>query len=99
MTAPLVPRTRARIAEPDEAISADELQLATRNSGLPLEALRYDVTPIGLHYLLVHYDIPFIDETSWRLEIDGHVERVLSLDLPTLRERPRHTVGVTLECA
>ena len=63
----------ARIADPDEAVSFDELQLATRNHGLPLEALRYDVTPIGLHYLLVHYDIPAVDPASWRLTIDGHV--------------------------
>ena len=25
---------------------------------MPLEALRWDVTPVGLHYLLTHYDIP-----------------------------------------
>ena len=25
---------------------------------MPLEALRWDVTPIGLHYLLTHFDIP-----------------------------------------
>ena len=51
----------ARVAAADEAISADELQLAARNHGLPLEALRFDVTPTGLHYLLTHYDIPVID--------------------------------------
>src|SRR5664279_88797 len=39
-------------AAPDEALSLDELQLAARNHGMPLEALRYDVTPAGLHYLL-----------------------------------------------
>ena len=48
----------SRLAEPDEGISAEELQLAARNHGMPLEALRYDVTPAGLHYLLIHYDIP-----------------------------------------
>ena len=34
---------------------------------MPLEALRYDVTPVGLHYLLVHYDIPATDPPGWRL--------------------------------
>jgi hypothetical protein len=42
-------------------ISRDELQLAARNHGMPLEALRYDVTPVGLHYLLIHFDIPAAD--------------------------------------
>ena len=45
----------------------DEVALATRNSGMPLEALRYDVTPAGLHYLLIHFDIPAIDAASWKL--------------------------------
>ena len=40
-----------------EPVSVEELQLAARNHGMPLEALRWDVTPVGLHYLLVHYDI------------------------------------------
>ena len=35
----------ARIAGPSEDVSLAELQLAARNHGLPLEALRYDVTP------------------------------------------------------
>ena len=39
-------------------ISLEELQLAARNHGMPLEALRYPITPAGLHYLLIHYDIP-----------------------------------------
>ena len=41
-----------------EAVTPTELQLAARNHGFPLEALRHDVTPAGLHYLLIHYDIP-----------------------------------------
>jgi hypothetical protein len=51
-------RGRARIAEPGEGIGLDELALATRNHGMPLEALRYDVTPPGLHYVLTHYASP-----------------------------------------
>ncbi|MDP9319460.1 MAG: sulfite oxidase, partial [Actinomycetota bacterium] len=39
----------SRLAEPEEGISAEELQLAARNHGMPLKALRYDVTPPGLH--------------------------------------------------
>ena len=60
---------------------------------MPLEALRFDVTPIGLHYLLTHYDIPVVDPSSWRLEIDGWVERPLSLSLDELRARPAHRAG------
>jgi DMSO/TMAO reductase YedYZ molybdopterin-dependent catalytic subunit len=82
-----------------EPISLEELQLAARNHGLPLEALRWDVTPLGLHYLLTHYDIPDVDADTWRLEVDGLVERPLSLTLDELRSRPSVELAVTMECA
>ncbi|MFN8178879.1 MAG: sulfite oxidase [bacterium] len=86
-------------APTDGPLTLEELQLAARNRGLPLEALRYDVTPVGLHYLLVHFDIPAIDPREWRLAVGGNVRRALSLTLDDLRARPRHTALVTLECA
>jgi DMSO/TMAO reductase YedYZ molybdopterin-dependent catalytic subunit len=92
-------RTMPRIAEPGERVGLDELALATRNHGMPLEALRYDVTPPGLHYVLTHYDIPVVDPGTWRLEIAGAVERPLSLGLDDLRTRPTVTARVLLECA
>jgi DMSO/TMAO reductase YedYZ molybdopterin-dependent catalytic subunit len=89
----------SRVAADGEGIGADELALAARNHGMPLEALRYDVTPLGLHYLLTHYDIPDVDPTTYRLSLGGLVERPVSLSLEELRSRPRVTAAVTLECA
>lgn len=83
----------------DEGITPEELRLAARNHGMPMEVLREDVTPIGLHYLLTHYDIPAVDPTTWQLEVSGLVEQPLSLSLAELRERPAVTQDVTLECA
>ncbi|HUF39792.1 MAG TPA: sulfite oxidase [Anaerolineales bacterium] len=77
----------------------NEIQWAARNHGMPLEGLAYDVTPVGMHYLLIHFDIPNIDPSTWRLEIDGRVSRSLSLPLADLKSRPRITAPVTLECA
>jgi DMSO/TMAO reductase YedYZ molybdopterin-dependent catalytic subunit len=82
-----------------EGISLVELQLAARNHGMPLEALRWDVTPVGLHYLLTHYDIPEVDPGTWRLEVDGLVEEPVSLSLEDLRARPAVETAVTMECA
>lgn len=73
------------------------MQLATRNHGLPLEALRYPVTPVGLHYLLIHYDIPRVDPATWRLAVAG--ERTLELSLDELRARPVEELVSTMECA
>ena len=83
----------------DGPLTLEELQLAARNKGMPLEALRYDVTPVGLHYLLVHFDIPAIDPSDWRLRIGGNVRNALELSLDDLRKRPRVTTAVTMECA
>jgi DMSO/TMAO reductase YedYZ molybdopterin-dependent catalytic subunit len=89
----------SRLAGADEGISAQELALAARNHGMPLEALRYDVTPAGLHYLLIHYDIPLLDPDQWRLRVGGQVLRPVTLDLGALRAMPQHTVRCTMECA
>ena len=83
----------------DGPLTLEELQLAGRNRGMPLEALRYDITPTGLHYLLVHFDIPAVDATAWRLRLDGLVDRPLEISLADLRARPLRTLPVTLECA
>src|SRR5829696_4949959 len=80
-------------------LTLEELQLAGRNRGMPLEALRYDITPTGLHYLLVHFDIPAVEPATFRLRLGGLVRRPLELTLADLRARPRQTLPVTLECA
>jgi DMSO/TMAO reductase YedYZ molybdopterin-dependent catalytic subunit len=84
---------------PGEEITPAELRLATRNHGMPLEALRYPITPIGLHYLLIHYDIPRVDEAAWRLEVGGLVKRSLVLTIEDVRSRPRVAAAITFECA
>ena len=77
----------------------DELALASRNSGMPLEALRYDLTPAGLHYLLIHFDIPATDPATWQLRIEGLVSEPRSFSLAELQRMPASTVRVTMECA
>jgi sulfane dehydrogenase subunit SoxC len=81
------------------SISLEELQLAARNHGMPLEALRHEITPLGLHYLLTHYDIPAVDPAAWRLAVGGRVERELELSLDELKARDSVTAAITMECA
>jgi DMSO/TMAO reductase YedYZ molybdopterin-dependent catalytic subunit len=78
----------------------EEVGLANRNSGLPLEALRYDVTPVGMHFLLTHFDVPFVASAQdWHVEIAGRVRTPLSLSLADIQQFPAKTLRVTLECA
>jgi len=79
--------------------TAEEVALAARNRGMPLEALRHELTPSGLHYLLIHFDIPAADDSAWRLELRGLFQNSLSLGLEELRRMPAATLRVTLECA
>ena len=91
--------SRARLAGPDEGISAEELSLAARNHAMPMEAMRWDLTPVGLHYVLVHYDIPALDPAAWRLRVAGLDGSSAALSLADLAALPRRTVAVTMECA
>ena len=77
----------------------EELQLAFRNRGMPLEALRYPLTPTGMHYLLTHFDVPYVDAATWTLTIGGLVSKTLTLDVGAIRARPATTLAVTMECA
>src|SRR2546430_17089304 len=85
------------IESPD--ITPEELQLAVRNHSMPLEALRYAITPVGLHYLLIHFDIPTVDVADYELTVAGHVRTPLRFTLDQLAARPSTTLAVTLECA
>lgn len=87
-------------AHAGEAFAREEVGLANRNSGMPLEALRYDLTPVGLHYLLIHFDIPYVaSPETWRLRVTGRVRKPLELTLGAIKNLPQRTLRVTLECA
>ncbi|MBT8159988.1 MULTISPECIES: sulfite oxidase [Arthrobacter] len=93
-TAPIAPT-----APTSGPISREELQLASRNHALPLEMLNWPITPVGMHYLLVHFDVPHIDPVSWRLNIGGLVDHPHEYTLHDLQHRERRTYAVTMECA
>ena len=83
-----------------EGISLEELQLAARNHAMPLEALRWEITPVGLHYLLIHYDIPVgRSRETGGSRSTGSSSKPLSLSLDDLRSRPALEVTSTMECA
>lgn len=92
--------TKAPSSAPSyDLVTYDELLMANRNPGMPLEVMRHDITPTGLHYLLAHFDIPRVDAENWRLRIGGSVAEAVEFDLDQLRSLPSRTMPVTLECA
>ncbi len=79
--------------------SREEVGLALRNPGMPLEALRRPITPIGMHYVLVHFDIPDVDPATFELVVEGLVRNPAALTLEELRARPAVSMPVMMECA
>jgi sulfite oxidase len=58
------------------------------------------VTATDAFYVRSHGTVPQRDDDSWRLRVDGAVERTLSLSLETLQEAFRERqVTATLQCA
>ena len=84
---------------PDDRFYAEEIQLAFRNQGMPLEGLRYPITPTRMHYLLIHFDVPHVDVDEWSLEVGGLTSKSLRLTLEEIKRRPAVTIAVTMECA
>jgi len=78
---------------------AEEVGLANRNSGILLETLRHDLTPVGLHYLLNHFDVPYVPDGRWQVEVAGRVAKPQFLQIDEIKALPARTLRVTLECA
>ncbi|MEM7197935.1 MAG: molybdopterin-dependent oxidoreductase [Pseudomonadota bacterium] len=76
-----------------------ELALANRNSGMPAEMLQADITPIGMHYLLNHFDIPIIDGNDWHVQVTGAQTGIKILTLDDLDRFETVEMAVTMECA
>jgi DMSO/TMAO reductase YedYZ molybdopterin-dependent catalytic subunit len=84
----------------DPTYSEREVGLANRNSGTLLETLHEDVTPVGAHYLLNHFDIPRVETAdNWQLSLHGCFEKPQTVLWSQLHALPRITQRVTLECA
>jgi hypothetical protein len=57
------------------------------------------VMPNAHFYVRNHFQIPQLDQATFRLTVGGQVERPLSLSLTDLHNMPSQTFAVTLECA
>src|SRR6185312_1869986 len=88
-----------RRANVEGLFGIEEVQLANRNSGILLEALQHDITPIGLHYLLNHFDVPYVPGGTWQLKVTGRVCNPISLSVVEIKAFPSRNMVVTLECA
>lgn len=69
------------------------------NAETPLSALLDEVTPSDLVYVRDHFDVPQLDATRWSLDVNGAVEKPISISYAEIRALETKTLVVTLECA
>jgi DMSO/TMAO reductase YedYZ molybdopterin-dependent catalytic subunit len=69
------------------------------NLGMPLDLIEGLVVPSDLFFVRSNGPTPVIDPASWRLSIDGNVERRLNLSLDDVKAFTYRTLTSFLECA
>jgi DMSO/TMAO reductase YedYZ molybdopterin-dependent catalytic subunit len=65
----------------------------------PVHDLDAWITPTERFFVRSHFPVPKIDVESWRLVVDGEVDRPLSLSFADLMRERTRTVVTTMECA
>src|SRR3712207_9179315 len=68
--------------------SHEEVRLAFRNHGMHLEMLDRPITPVASHFQLIHFDVPHLDASGYRITVGGKVRRPLTLSLDDLKRPP-----------
>jgi DMSO/TMAO reductase YedYZ molybdopterin-dependent catalytic subunit len=64
-----------------------------------LSSLDEEITPIDRFFIRSHFAVPQLDPGTWRLEIDGEVERPRTLTLEEIAALPHEDLTSVLECA
>jgi DMSO/TMAO reductase YedYZ molybdopterin-dependent catalytic subunit len=69
------------------------------NSETPLTSIQGWVTPNRLFFVRNHFGVPTVDRSTWRLRIEGLVDRPRELTWDDLTALPARSVFATVECA
>ena len=92
------------VETPTFARAADGASLIPRTTRPPnYESVRSTfttrLTPLDRFYLRNHFDVPEVDLQTWRLQVQGLVEKPLTLALSDLERLPQATVEAVLQCS
>ena len=82
-----------------EDFSEVEVGMAFRNHGMLAELLKSDITPLGAHYLLVHFDVPSLSADGYSVALGGRVQSPRAIPLSEIKAAPEVRQVVTMECA
>jgi DMSO/TMAO reductase YedYZ molybdopterin-dependent catalytic subunit len=57
------------------------------------------ITPIGRFFVRSHVLVPKVDLSQWRLNVEGHVSKGITVSMDELRRMPSFEIIGVLECA
>jgi DMSO/TMAO reductase YedYZ molybdopterin-dependent catalytic subunit len=69
------------------------------NLEMPFEKLDGFVTPTKLFYVRTHFPVPKIDKQTWRLRVEGEVDKFFEISYDELLKMDSRKIPATLECA
>jgi len=69
------------------------------NLEYPFSTLDSFLTPNEQFYVRSHFEAPHLEARSWRLKVEGTVERPFEIGYDELRTMPAHTLTALLECS
>src|SRR5215210_5119968 len=82
-----------------DLISYEEAVLAFRCHGFHEEFFDQPITPLGSHYVLIHFDIPLLSADGYSITLGGRVGKPLTITLDDLKRRPAVKQATVMECA
>src|SRR5689334_14394369 len=69
------------------------------NLEFPFPTLNSFLTPNEQFYVRTHFEVPELDAKTWRLRVEGAVDRPFEVGYDELRKMPSHTLTALLECS
>ncbi len=69
------------------------------NTETPQSALRDQITPNHSFYVRNHFEVPSIDDSTWKLKVEGTVNNAIEFTLESIQALPQRDMVVLLECA
>jgi DMSO/TMAO reductase YedYZ molybdopterin-dependent catalytic subunit len=70
-----------------------------RNLEFPVSELKDAIVPNDQFFVRSHFAVPQVDVNTWKLKVEGAVEKPFELSYEELTELPSRTLTATLECA
>lgn len=96
---PLACPTLDRAAAGEGAPGVIVRQKKPDNLEFPFASLDSFLTPNEQFYVRTHFEVPKLDTRSWKLKIEGAVDRPFDIGIDELRKMPSHTLTALLECS